>query len=349
MLRDRERSIDTLRGLAVFTMVGANMAGSVVAQPHPLGLRLYGSFAAPLFILLSGMMVAYTAQTKEHRWKYFLLRGAMIMMMGVFVDVVIWKGVCPFVDVDVLYLIGLSVPLAFLYLRLGKSYQWIVIVLIFLLTPFLQKILGYTEYVNPIYLWGEQIKEVPVKTQTSIFNHWIIDGWFPIFPWLGFSLLGVKFAHRRRKDQTFNPFGKKSIFLLGLGILIIGIMIWWLYPGSLLIRGEAIELFYPPTIGYIITAIGLILMLFYIVNRMPSLFIYNPLRYLGESSLFMYVLHIPLIEYVISPTWSGQSVQKFILIYIGFLFFLILIAYGLRVLKSTWRDRPFIIRFLIGG
>jgi uncharacterized membrane protein len=349
MLPDRERTIDILRGLAIFTMVGANMAASVAAQPHPFGLRLYGSYAAPLFILLSGMMVASTAQTKGHGWKYFLLRGAMIMMVGVFVDVVIWNGVCPFVDVDVLYLIGLSVPLAFLYLRLGKSSQWVVIVLIFLLTPFLQKILGYTEYVNPIYLWGEQIKAVPVKTQTNIFNHWIVDGWFPIFPWLGFSLLGVKFAHQRWKYQTFDTFGKKSILLLGLGILTIGIMIWWLYPGSLLTREEASELFYPPTVGYIITTIGLILTLFYIVDRKPSLFIYNPLRSMGESSLFMYVLHIPLIEYVISPTWSEQSVQIFMLIYIGFLFFLILLAYGLRVLKSTWRDRPFIIRFLVGG
>jgi len=349
MPHDRDITIDILRGLAIFTMVAANMAGSVVAQPHPFGLRFYGSFAAPLFILLSGMMVAFTAQTKGHEWKYFLLRGAVIMMVGLFVDVVIWNGVCPFVDVDVLYLIGLSVPLAFLYLHLGTSSQWVVIVLIFLLTPFLQKILGYTEYVNPIYLWGQQIKTVPVKTQTSIFNHWIVDGWFPIFPWLGFSLLGVNFAHQRWKYQTFNTFGKKSILLLGLGILTLGSVIWWLYPGSLLTREEASELFYPPTVGYIITTIGLILTLFYIVDRKPSLFIYKPLRALGESSLFMYMIHIPLIEYVISPIWSKQNVQAFLLIYIGLSVFLILVAYGLRVLKAKWNKRPFIIRFLLGG
>lgn len=348
MLSDRDRTVDILRGLAIFTMVGANMAASVAAQPHPFGLRLYGSFAAPMFILLSGMMVAFTAQTKEYGWKHFLLRGAMIMTMGVFVDVVIWNGVCPFVDVDVLYLIGLSIPLAYFYLRLKTSSQWVVIVLIFLMTPFLQKILGYTEYVNPIYLWGEQAEPVPVTTETNIFNHWIVDGWFPIFPWLGFSLLGVKFAYQRWKYQTFGIFGKKSLLFLGLGFLTFGSVIWWIYPGRLLIREDASELFYPPTIGYILTAIGLILTLFYIVDWKPSLFIYKPLRSLGESSLFMYVIHIPFIEYVISPIWSKQSVQIFLFIYIGFLFFLILLAHGLRVLKSRWRDRPFIIKFLLG-
>lgn len=346
---NRDRTIDTLRGLAIFIMVGANMAASVAAQPHPYVLRLYGSFAAPLFILLSGMMVAYTAQTKGHGWKHFLLRGSLIMMVGVFVDVVIWNGVFPFVDVDILYLIGLSIPLSFLYLRLGAVSQWGLIVLIFLLTPFLQKILGYTEYVNPIFLWGGQIKTVPVKTETGILNHWIVDGWFPIFPWLAFSLLGVKFAHQRWKYHTLDIFSSKTVFYLGLSVVILGGVIWWLYPGSLLIREDAIELFYPPTIGYIVTALGLILVLFCIVVQQPSLFLYGPLQPLGESSLFMYVIHIPLIEYVISSIWSEQKVGSFLMIYVGTSVFLILIAFGLRVLKRKWKGRSFLMRFLLGG
>jgi len=348
MQNDRDRTIDILRGLAVFTMVAANLAGSLLAEPHPFGLRLYGSFAAPLFILISGMMVAFTAQTKEYELRYFLLRGALILMVGVLIDVVIWN-VCPFMDYDVLYLIGFSVPLAFLYLHLGRPFQWVVIVLIFLLTPFLQKILGYTEYVNLISLWGKPIEPVPVKTQTGIFNHWIVDGWFPLFPWLGFAFLGVNFANQRWKYRIFNTFGKRTILLWGLGILTLGSVIWGLYPGSLLTREEAIELFYPPALGYIITTIGLILTLFFIVDWKPSLFIYKPLRALGESSLLMYIIHIPLIEYVISPLWSKQNVQAFLLIYIGLTLLLILIAFGLRDLKRKLKNRPFIIRFLLGG
>src|SRR5262245_51031015 len=62
----RDPSIDVLRGLAVFMMVAANLAASALEGPHPLWFRLYGSFAAPLFVLLSGMMVAYTARRKAY-------------------------------------------------------------------------------------------------------------------------------------------------------------------------------------------------------------------------------------------------------------------------------------------
>lgn len=345
---NRDITVDTLRGLAIVTMVGANMAASVAAQPHPFGLRVYGSFAAPLFILISAMMVFLTTQTKGYKLTYFLLRGALILMVGVLVDVLIWN-VYPFMDYDVLYLIGFSVPLAFLYLQLGRPFQWVAIVLIFLLTPFLQKILGYTEYVNLISLWGEPIEPVLVKTQTGVFNHWIVDGWFPLFPWLGFSFLGVKLATRRWKHGTFNTFQQGSVLLWGLGILTFGSAIWYFCPGNLLTRGESIELFYPPSLGYIITTIGLILTLFFILDWKRSLFIYKPLKVLGESPLFMYVIHIPLIEYVISPIWSKQNSQTFLFIYVGFLIFLILLAYGLRILKSNWKHRPYIVRFLLGS
>jgi len=51
---------------------------------------------------------------------------------------------------------------------------------------------------------------------------------------------------------------------------------------------------------------------------------------LGESALFMYILHLSLIEYVIVPIWPEENFQKFLLFYIALSLLLILIAYGLR-------------------
>ena len=56
----RDSTVDALRGLAIATMVAANLASLVLPEPHPFWFRLYGSFAAPTFILLSGMMVSLT-------------------------------------------------------------------------------------------------------------------------------------------------------------------------------------------------------------------------------------------------------------------------------------------------
>ena len=54
------------------------------------------------------------------------------------------------------------------------------------------------------------------------------------------------------------------------------------------------DLFYPPTLGYILTACGLIVIVFAGVDWRPSLVVYRPLRVLGEAPLLMYVLHLAL-------------------------------------------------------
>ena len=341
-MSDRDVAIDTLRGLAIFTMVAANMAPYFLIEPHPFWFRFYGSFAAPLFIFISGMMVALTAQTKGHSWKYFLIRGLLIVMIGALIDVVMWN-IYPFTTVDVLYLIGISLPVAYFFSRLNRSYQLLIVTIIFLVTPILQNIFGYSDYPTEFYLTGEQT--TIVENQTSIFNHWLVDGWFPIFPWLGFSLFGVILANLRMNYEKF----EKNSLLLGIGILILGIIIWYFFPGKFLTRAGYSEVFYPPTIGYILSAIGVILTLFSIVDYRPAIIMYKPLQALGESALFMYIFHLALGRYIISNIWPKGNLQTFLILYIGIIVVMILIAYGLRILKSNWKDRPFIIRFLLGG
>jgi uncharacterized membrane protein len=291
------------------------------------------------------MMVVFTTHTKGHALGYFLVRGMMVIFAGTLVDVFIWK-IIPFMTADVLYLIGLSLPLAYLFLKIRTLPRWAFVVLILGVTPILQNILRYTDYPAEYSLWGEPTAFV--ANPTSIFNHWVIDGWFPIFPWLGFSFLGVNLALLRWKSNS-NSFKKNITLWLGISLLILGIVIWVFHPTSLSTRDGYSELFYPPTLAYIIAAVGIIVVLFWSVDRSVSVILYRPLQALGESALFMYMLHLAIIEYILIPLWPRQSFQAFLLIYIGLAFFLILIAVGLKALKTTWKDRPYVIRFLLGG
>ncbi len=343
-MEKRDRTIDILRGLAIFTMIAANMAGPVLVEPHPFLFRFYGSFAAPLFILISGMMVALTTKTKGHNLKYFLVRGMLVIAVGTLIDMFIWR-IYPFTTVDVLYLIGISLPLAYLIQRLNASSQWLIVISIFSVTPFLQNMFGYADYPSE-FLFPSGAPSIIIENQTNILNHWLVDGWFPIFPWLGFSLLGVILANLRLKYKTF---GGIPFFLTGIFLLALGIVVWYFYPGKFLTRAGYSEVFYPPTLGYIISAVGLIVLLFFIVDYKHSVIAYNPLRALGESALFMYILHLSLIEYVIVPIWSNVNFQTFLILYIALSLLLIMIAYGVRFFKVKWRDQPFIIRFLLGG
>ena len=120
-LRNRESSIDILRGIAIFTMVAANLSADCLEQPPPMAFRFYGTFAAPLFMLLAGYMIAFNSERKSYNLNSYVKRGLIIISVGALMDI-LW-GYYPFVSVDVLYLIGLSFPFTYLFSRLKTTQQ----------------------------------------------------------------------------------------------------------------------------------------------------------------------------------------------------------------------------------
>jgi uncharacterized membrane protein len=341
----RDLSIDVLRGVAVFTMIAANLAASALEGPHPLWFRLYGSFAAPLFVLLSGMMVAYTAKRKAYGFWHFAARGAIVVGIAALLEVIIWKFF-PFMSVDVLYLIGVSLPLVYFMLRFSTPARWTIVAIIFLFTPVLQQILGYADYPTEVALSTDPGDAVDA---TSIFNHWLLDGWFPLFPWFGFALLGAQLADLRVRQKVRDLGWVRGSLATGAALFVCGIFIWWMYPGDLMTRGGYSELFYPPTPGFIITASGLAMMLLATIDWKPDLALYRPLRLLGESALLMYLLHIVLIKYVVAPEWEDESLETFIYLYAGMVLGLLVVAYAGRGIKSRWPHLPLPVRVLLGN
>jgi uncharacterized membrane protein len=342
----RDPTLDVARGLAIFMMVAANLAATALEEPHPLWFRLYGSLAAPLFVFLSGMMVAYTTRLKGYSFRHFAARGAVVIGIAALLEVFVWKFY-PFISVDVLYLIGVLLPVARLALSLSSRIQWLLIAGIFLATPLLQGLFGYADYPSEISLANDP-DDMAVDA-TSVFNHWLLDGWFPLFPWLGFGLLGVQLADLRVSETMRDCRWIWRALLAGGCLSVCGAVVWWLYPGELLTRGGYSELFYPPTPGFIVTAIGLTLVVLATIDRNPRLVVYRPLRLLGESALAMYLLHIVAIKYIVSPAWSEESLDTFGLLYAGMLLLLLLAALGGRILKARWRPLPFPLRILVGS
>src|SRR6478609_6558061 len=98
----REPCIDIVRGLAVFCMIAANMAGSILHEAPPFWFRLYGTFAAPVFIMLSGVMIGFNQHKPQHDLKYYLIRGGLILGVASSLDFLLWRQ-CPFMSFDVLY------------------------------------------------------------------------------------------------------------------------------------------------------------------------------------------------------------------------------------------------------
>jgi uncharacterized membrane protein len=348
MPASRNISVDIVRGLAIFIMVPANMAASVYAEPHAFWFRVASSFAAPTFITVAGMMIVLGAGARDHGWSYYLTRGALLVGVGALIDALMFQLV-PFQSFDVLYLIGIAYPLTYFFVRLPRIWQWVTIALIFLAAPLLQWKFGYSDHPGEYFLWGPDAgtREVVPRHPTGVLQHLFIDGWFPIFPWLGMSFAGAMIAQIFFAPTRQTPY--REMVFAGAVLLIVGIVAWAAYPGAAYERNGYTEMFYPATPGFLLTSCGLLLVLLWTFHWAPEWPIFAPLRWLGECSLLMYVLHIAIIAYLLEPQFPDKPLGTFLLINFATVCALAIIALAVRRMRAAWPHRPFAVRFMLGG
>lgn len=342
----RDIPVDALRGFAIAVMVAANLVPSLLLPPPPFWLRLISSVAAPLFIFLAGMMVALSFGRKSYGLLYFLKRGAIVTGIAAVLDLFI-RGMVPFIDMDVLYLIGVSLPLAYLVLQLGPRARMAVIAFTLFAAPVFRFAWGYAEF--PVQIPFFPLPAPPLPGPDAILRGWFIDGWFPLFPWLAVSLLGAHAGSLRWKECGILSFAQPAILPVAGTLLAAGAALWYLFPGPLFTRYGYIELFYPPVTGFMLFVTGLILFLFMAADLLPVSGRWaGPLRAMGECSLAIYILHTVIIE-IFGRYWSPGSLPVFAAGYLLLVGGMILAAYLLRYLRVRVRTRSVVLRMVIGG
>ena len=347
MPKERDRTIDILRGLAILIMIAANSSASVYAEPHPFWFRYLSSVAAPLFITLSGMMVRFSQVRKDYPLRHFLVRGGMLIGVAAFLDVAAWQ-MYPFTSFDVLYIIGIAAPIAFLFGRIrSQATQWILLAAIFLLTPVLQHVFGYTSYPSEFNFDGTYYRVV--ENQTGVLNHLFIDGWFPVFPWLGFALLGVMLGRYRWDTDSNRSFYDRRVGVMALVCVVTGVLLKVIFPVQLYVRDGFGEVFYPPTLGFAVYTAGLILALFCIFDKVAMAGVLVPVATIGRSALCLYMLQWFAINYVFSALFEGLDGLRFALFWLCFALLFTAVAYALKRLKEKWKRQPWFLRFVLGG
>jgi uncharacterized membrane protein len=344
----RDLSVDLLRGLAIAIMVAANLIPFLLVPPAPFWLRVIASVAAPLFIFLSGMMVALSFHLKKHTFSYFLFRGGFVVLLGALLDLLA-RGTVPFLDFDVLYLIGISLPLAYLFLYLSLRKRMLVFLSIIVVTPLAQAFFGYSGL--PL-----QVPLIPVLTGSAlpaafvILRQWLVEGWFPILPWLAVALLGAHAGTFRWRENSIRSFADRELAILGFGALAIGALLWYILPGPALTPYGYVELFYPPTMEFLLFITGLIFCLFIAADWLVTTRrLFEPLLVLGQCSLAIYVIHTLIIELLIRPLQLQVALPLYLAGSLLFIAAMIVLACMIRSLRLRLDHPPFIVRVLIGG
>ncbi|MFN5181456.1 MAG: heparan-alpha-glucosaminide N-acetyltransferase domain-containing protein [Bacteroidota bacterium] len=342
-MKSRNLSIDATRGLAIFTMIAANMAAYNLAEPHPFIFRLYGSFAAPSFVFLSGILVPYIQKALNRNFLYFTKRGIATIVVAGLIDVFIWK-LFPFSSFDVLYIIGISLIINYIFCKINSWLHLIISLLFFITSPFLQIYFGYAD--NPFEIALSEDGLITNWFNGPTIKNFLIEGWFPIFPWLGVSLLGSFTGRTFFNGQV--RFKQKILIYTGIIMMFLGIITWSITNPVLMTRSGYSELFYPPKICYFLTFLGFILFLISSIEKILPKFILDVLSVYGQSSLLMYIMHSFLIAFLFSENFPTLNFLNFLQLYLFHAMILWWMAKFLQLIKPYLKNSPFPIRFLLG-
>ncbi len=236
----RYASIDILRTLAICVMVfvhfGENLAG--------IGIPLAG-FGAPLFAFLAGVGYRLWLQGQHRRTtpdeiiaKVSIRRGLFVFGVGLAFNVLVWLPQDLF-NWDVLTLIGSALIIMNLMRRMSPG-LWITVAgLIVFMSPFLRAMAEYETY------WVDGYYD-PAMTLYDVLVGYLVAGYFPVFPWLAFPLVGYVVAERlfvaegawRRTVGWGLALGALAAVLLLLRPLLPALVVehvvgrWSMYPAS---------------------------------------------------------------------------------------------------------------------
>lgn len=340
----RDLLIDRVRGLAIVTMIAANLAPATMAGSHPFWFRLYGSFAAPAFLFVSGYLLGASASKPSFSLYHLFRRCAALLLFGILVDVAIWQ-IYPLSSVDILYTIAAGSLITGLLARRSWIWTALLTIAIFLAAPLLRDRFPYSEYPPEM-----QLLEHPawfVQALGPIAESWLVDGFFPLFPWVAFMLSGCLLFRWKRHLGDWSSSATRS-FMFSASILTLGAGTWvWIrLPGSQWIRAGYSELFYPPVTGYCVFSFGLIgaaILMLSFVRPMAS---FDPLRILGVSSLAAYLMHLAIIRFV--PISAG-GLATWSVAYASLLIAVVLGCQLIRRIGRRWRPRMLMLRMVFGS
>jgi uncharacterized membrane protein len=198
----REASIDVLRAAAIAIMVLVHFVENLSAHYGESSGSFQGihrawwlpmGFAAPMFAFLSGVSYRLWLAGRERRgWterviaKSTIRRGLFLIGLGFAFNVLVWLPQDIF-NWDILTLIGCGILALEVARRMPEQVVVLAAVLVIAVAPAMRNVAGYPEF----WLSGSFDHDF---TLADVVLGWLVTGYFPIFPWLAFPLLGFAAA-----------------------------------------------------------------------------------------------------------------------------------------------------------
>lgn len=228
----RINSIDILRALAIILMVQCHFVMNLSTWKY-IQVSLYdlsmilGSIPAPLFTFLVGASLWVSLNRRRASGleekqiaKQTMLRASLIFVGGLVFNLVIW-GVTYIFDWDILTLIGTAIALVYLASFLPGRASILLCVAILALSPWLRELSNYIASWTSAY--GVFVEYIPRWNLQDILRGWVLNGYFPLMPWLVFPLSGyLSASHLLGAEAGFRKSRAKVVLAIGLVLIALG-------------------------------------------------------------------------------------------------------------------------------
>ena len=173
--------IDFARGIGIVMMIVSNFVTDLQYfenyNSHAIFWHVFAVITATIFIFLVGVSLT-VSYSRSNALSKFLKRGAYIFGLGMILTLVTWIFIPQdYIRFGILHLIGISIILAYPFLKLKNNY-------LILLTAFISVLLGYF------------IKTMTASSNLLLWTGLTTNGfssvdYFPLFPWFGLILVGL--------------------------------------------------------------------------------------------------------------------------------------------------------------
>ncbi|MBI5551702.1 MAG: DUF418 domain-containing transporter [Desulfobacterales bacterium] len=293
----RRPGIDALRGLAVLLMITQHVAywfGVLRAKQVILVTGALGGLAAPIFITLSGVGVAFSIHRHaEHCDRLLILRGALLVGFGFLMNLLTPSWFSP-LSWYVLHLIGTAMILSPLLRRASDPWVLVLIGLCLIATVSVQNLLD-----TPLRLFNEDMA-APQKPG-GVLRFALAEGFFPLLPWLAFFMTGLlagRWLLAARKDKIV----RLALAMLGLLVLLAAVdylKLDFARQAPWLRFFRVNTTFYPALtpITLFLMAVSLCFLLAFVaLEQKIDRFANGALTALGRASLTILIVHVALFR-----------------------------------------------------
>ncbi len=190
-------------------------------------------------------------------------------------------------------------------------------------------------FTNKLFKYEYKLVELEITDRFSnvnlinLVNNIFIDGWFPIFPWLGVAIIG------------FYLYGIRTVIIKSkYKILAIGLTLITYYISTNnkvkifnSYRNGYTELFYPVDFNFTIFILGISLIMMSLLNfEFPN---YNILKKYGSVSMPIYLIHNILIKFYLPLFYQSITHFNYITFTIAYFSYYIILTFFVLLISSN--------------